>query len=480
VQLLTKWRIKKAYRRKALELHPDRNLERVQYATERFAEVQTAYEVLSDPQERAWYDSHRESFLHGTDDTDDGSYPTTYRNVRLTSTGEIHTLISRFNTSVPFNDELSGFFGILRETFEHLAMEEEAAAEQGDAEMVAFPSFGSAEDKYESSVKEFYAIWAGFSTRKSFTWLDKYRLSDAPDRRVRRLMEKENKKIRDDAIREFNEAVRFLVAFVRKRDPRYAPNARTDSERQQSMRDASAAQAAKARAANQEKMAFYKAPEWITSRDESGLEDEEIYDAMNDDAEDESEEELFECVVCDKIFKSEKQLQSHERSRKHIKAVERLRWRMRKEGTDLDLEHGPIESKVGGLSLNGTREETSTTDTKAPRDSDSDLSINESCRGSGGENLNSSETLPNRDVNDDFSDDEYAPRAQIEDRLNTLQPGGEDFQTESHVTRPDAAPAKTETTAGKRMGKAKAKREKKAAQRQQDETSVRQSSLVHD
>jgi len=58
-------RIKKAYRRKALELHPDRNYGDVDNATMKFAEVSSAYEVLSDPQERAWYDSHRESILRG-------------------------------------------------------------------------------------------------------------------------------------------------------------------------------------------------------------------------------------------------------------------------------------------------------------------------------------------------------------------------------------------------------------------------------
>ncbi|KAG9250133.1 meiotically up-regulated protein [Emericellopsis atlantica] len=467
----TEEEIKRAYRRKALELHPDRNLERVEYATQRFAEVQTAYEVLSDPQERAWYDSHRESILRGTEDADNGSYPTTYRNVRLTSTEDIHLLISKFNASVPFNDEPSGFFGILRETFAHLALEEEAAADQGeDPRMVTFPSFGSAEDEYESSVKAFYAGWSGFSTRKSFAWFDKYRLSDAPDRRVRRLMEKENKKIRDDAIREFNEAVRFLLAFVRKRDPRYAPNARTDSERQQSMREASAAQAAKARAANQEKMSAYKAPEWITSRDDSGVEDGDTYGDMSDDTEDASEEEFFECVVCDKTFKSEKQLQSHERSKKHLKAVDRLRWQMRKEGTALDLEHEPIESKVDGLSLDDVRPDATAGGINVPRDAVHDASFTENARDNVVENLDPDDTIPSHDEKEESGDDEYAPRSQIEDRLNDLQPDVQGLEIRSVLSQQDEKPVEMDTTPGKKMGKAKAKREKKAAQRRQDET----------
>lgn len=47
--------IKKAYRRKALELHPDRNSEDPA-AQERMAEVNKAYTTLSDPERRARYD----------------------------------------------------------------------------------------------------------------------------------------------------------------------------------------------------------------------------------------------------------------------------------------------------------------------------------------------------------------------------------------------------------------------------------------
>ena len=57
--------LKKAYRRKALLLHPDKNRGDEERATKVFAEVQAAYEVLSDPQERAWYDSHESSILRG-------------------------------------------------------------------------------------------------------------------------------------------------------------------------------------------------------------------------------------------------------------------------------------------------------------------------------------------------------------------------------------------------------------------------------
>ena len=43
----------------------DKNQNNVEEATEKFKEIRDAYAVLSDDQERAWYDSHREAILRG-------------------------------------------------------------------------------------------------------------------------------------------------------------------------------------------------------------------------------------------------------------------------------------------------------------------------------------------------------------------------------------------------------------------------------
>jgi DnaJ-class molecular chaperone len=53
--------VKKAYRQKSLEFHPDKN--KAEGAAEKFAEINRAYEVLSDEEKRKIYDTHGEEGL---------------------------------------------------------------------------------------------------------------------------------------------------------------------------------------------------------------------------------------------------------------------------------------------------------------------------------------------------------------------------------------------------------------------------------
>ncbi|CAH2084930.1 unnamed protein product [Euphydryas editha] len=197
--------IKKAYRRLALQWHPDKNLDNLQEAKEQFQLVQNAYEVLSDPQERAWYDNHREQLLRGAGSSyNDDSFD----------------VFPYFSTSCykGFGDDSQGFYGVYSEVFSKLASEETDFLD--DPEDVAkIPKFGNSKTPYED-VHEFYAYWMSFSTNKSYVWLDQYEISQGDNRRVIKLMEKENNKTRQKARKERNEEIRRLVSFVRRRDKR--------------------------------------------------------------------------------------------------------------------------------------------------------------------------------------------------------------------------------------------------------------------
>lgn len=379
----------------------------------------------------------------------------------MTSAAHIISLIGKFNSSVPFTDAPNGFFGILGETFANLAREEKAACDWDGLEGVDYPDFGSAGDDYEDVVKPFYRTWVNFTTQKSFSWKDLYRTSDAPDRATRRLIEKENKRSRDEAKNEFNDAVRHLVLFVRKRDPRFTPNSQTQAERQKILRDAAAAQAARQRAANQAKVNNYVVPDWAKPDDT---------EEMIEESSEESEVEVLECVVCNKMFKSENQFEAHTKSKKHIKAVQAIQKQMRKENKSLRLDASPkpktstLDEDFESLEVtsdNEKRESTldDETDVREVGPSPS-LSDRESAVGE-------PEDLANNDSDIESPDDDYAPRAVVEERL-TGGIAGDDTPITSEESNHDQKSnnkqdASSNITPKKPLGKAKAKRAKKAA-----------------
>ena len=160
--------LKKAYRRKALGLHPDRNHGNEEWATSLFSEIGAAYEILSDPQERAWYDSHRDVLLRG-EEVGAGGENYSY-NMKLTAADEVLKLMMRFNKNVQYTDSPSGFYGGLDEFFKQLAKEEDIACQWQDLDYLDYPEFGSKDDDYEDMVRPFYGSWSGFATKKSYAW----------------------------------------------------------------------------------------------------------------------------------------------------------------------------------------------------------------------------------------------------------------------------------------------------------------------
>lgn len=371
--------IKRSYRKLALKHHPDKNPERVEEATKYFHKLQEAFDILSDDNERAWYDNNRERYLNGEFD-DAGLDEEVFDSFRAgkeapkpagkSSPGLTPRHLMRFfdsSLTEDLGDSDSSFFGTFRRLFERIAEEDRAAAAYpGEEDAMgpppprdAYPSFGYSHtpfvaDKLESNVhqtpvRDFYTVFMNFQTRKSFGWLDQYRLAEAPDRRVKRLMEKENKRAREVGKREYNDTIRALAAFIRKRDPRY----KAWQEAQERAKTGPEAEARKRayieRMEKQRQMqaSGYQPQSWqIPDEAEdiySDYEESEDEESVNGEDEGEEDEEDgdgdgFDCFVCDKVFRSEASLTNHEQSVKHKKAVKKLQRKMKKEDAEYGLD----------------------------------------------------------------------------------------------------------------------------------------------
>lgn len=378
--------IRKAFRKQALKWHPDKNAGS-EDASKRFVKIQAAYDVLSDDQERAYYDSHRGSI--GADDQEsDADFRERAKRaansktaIRLTS-----KQLMRFFDPSMWNGDVSdgpnGFYAIYRTLFETISQSEMyATAPHGEPALSTpedYPSFGNSYTMYDATdgtLKRFYSAFLGFASRRPFNEVDKYRLQDAPDRRVKRLMEKENKRQRDEARKEYNETVRQLASFVKKRDPRFLSSTSSDplrarqleKQKLQNQLKEAAVEAAKMREATAKN---YREQDWQRVRaghissDESEDDDEDdddeevngegrevdVGEVDGAEAADEIEDDLempdWYCAACEKEFASQGAWDNHERSKKHLKNVDRLVREMQDEDEEFGLSKATFEQQL--------------------------------------------------------------------------------------------------------------------------------------
>lgn len=228
-QTATDGEIKKAYRTLALERHPDKNPHDRVKAEEEFKELQHAYNVLSDPHERAWYDGHREDILRGWDGSTEEK-GAAGKKARTAKASKINLYAYFTSSAYDGYSGARGFFSVFADMFDRLAREDDDAAEKNpDCDyQKTFPPFGG-EDADWSTVREFYNVWEAFSSRQTFAYVDKWNVADVP-RGYRREMERENRRERVKERKRFNALVRELISFVKKRDLRVL-NRRKEEER---------------------------------------------------------------------------------------------------------------------------------------------------------------------------------------------------------------------------------------------------------
>jgi DnaJ family protein A protein 5 len=369
--------LKKAYRARALKWHPDKNLEEPEEASRQFKLILEAYETLSDPRERAWYNKHKEQILRGHDkgDIDDDSS---------------FDVFPYFSSSCysGFGHDENGFYAVYRRVFEEIVKEDLPYFDEDQAKEMP-PGFGDADTPYPD-VHAFYSHWQSYSTPKTFAWVFEYDTHHAPNRRVSRLMEKENNKLRDAEKKKRNDDVRQLVTFVRRRDKRVQANKKLMELKADENRKKSEENRLKQLQERKKEMEGYQETEWASmSTLETGLQEiEEEYigkkrqkgkkkgkggknrdkRGTSEDPEEEGDEdkggvngtgaengaiseatetlpqatggssldvdedslsleedEALYCVACDKSFKSVKAFANHENSKKHKANVAALR-----------------------------------------------------------------------------------------------------------------------------------------------------------
>lgn len=171
---------------------------------------------------------------------------------------------------------------------------------------------------------------------------DKYNPNDAPNRTVKRAIEKENKKSRDAARKVFTGVVRNLVSHVRKRDPRMERiNRQNDMKKKmeiekrenakkQDMEKKTIAREMKAQQVenDEESIARLKderARSYLLADHDSDDSDEcknEVLLGDDDDDDCPMDNVMFCCELCNKDFKSAGHLDQHISSKVHKKKMQ--------------------------------------------------------------------------------------------------------------------------------------------------------------
>ncbi|XP_039130814.1 DNAJ protein JJJ1 homolog [Dioscorea cayenensis subsp. rotundata] len=205
--------IRSTFRRLALRIHPDKQAANgvpIAEATAAFQDLLQAYEVLSDPKERSWYDSHRSQVLSSNPKSavpSRSSYFSRHSNLDL----ENFFSPSCFSG---FSDSGKGFFKVYGDVFTLIHSQELYFAKKLGLGFDRPPQIGNVYSPY-SEFMAFYDYWLGFSTVIDFDWV--YDQEEAKNDR--------------------NLLVRELVVLVRNLDKRIIDLKGKESEQDEKLRE---------------------------------------------------------------------------------------------------------------------------------------------------------------------------------------------------------------------------------------------------
>uniref|UniRef100_A0A914KV44 J domain-containing protein n=1 Tax=Meloidogyne incognita TaxID=6306 RepID=A0A914KV44_MELIC len=149
--------IKKSFKKLALRWHPDKNPGREEECAAYFILIQQAYEVLVDPQERAFYDRHRENIIYAGV----GRILNMRKLIRVLSSSHSGALLVGKACLQVKRSVLSKFYSVYRDLFHQLAAEEYAYID--DPEDRNYPVFGTLNSDYETLLHRSMRFGLNFS-----------------------------------------------------------------------------------------------------------------------------------------------------------------------------------------------------------------------------------------------------------------------------------------------------------------------------
>ncbi|KAJ9158583.1 hypothetical protein P3X46_024150 [Hevea brasiliensis] len=158
-------------------------------------------------------------------------------------------------------------------------------------------------------VLTFYNSWLGFCAVMDFCWVDRCDVMARPNRKSRRVIEEENKKLRK---RPRGKRGKRVIDMMVKKNAELEKKKEEERERKK-----------KLEREKMERVRAYEEPEWARVNEED-VEEVAGFEEEGKGKKGNGGKELY-CVVCGKKFKSEKQWKNHEQSKKHKEKVAEFR-----------------------------------------------------------------------------------------------------------------------------------------------------------